>query len=463
MNSISNKLLSGPGKSQVRNRGFSLPLSGIDSTRIEIDFNGGALSSDAGVLLLRETERQMGILDQITGCIADERDQRYVTQSVKAMLSQRVYQIACGWEDGNDCDHLREDPIFKMAADRRPKTGAPLASQPTMSRFENSISVKELYRIAETFVHTFIAGYDKAPKVIVLDFDDTVDPVHGQQQLSLFNGYYGEYCYCPLHVYEGLSGKFITALLKPGKRSSGQQSLAILKRLVNKLRQVWPKTLLVFRADGHFSSPVIHQWIEGQKNVYFITGLTSNAVLRERCKGVRERAKRLYQEQHQPVKLYHSFYYQANSWEQAYRIVAKIERGDRGENIRFVVTNMYLAKTRMVYEYIYCRRGNMENMIKEHKVYLKSDRTSCHRFAANQFRLFIHSAAYVLLHALRSHVLKHTQFARASFETLRVKLLKIGAQVQEMRTRIKVQLPESYPHKEVIERCSGIFALLAKT
>lgn len=463
MNSFSKKISPNQDKSQDRNRQMTLPLTEISSKKVEINFNGGALSSDSGVLLLRETEAQIGILDRIASCIVDERDQRYVKQGIQDMLSQRVYQVACGWEDGNDCDSLREDPGFKMAANRLPLTGDALASQPTISRFENSVSTRELYRIAESFVEGFIASYPKAPKVIVLDFDETVDVVHGQQQLSLFNGYYGEYCYCPLHVYEGLSGKLITTILKSGKRISGKMALAILKRLVKKLRRVWPRTIIVFRGDGHFNSPVIHDWVEDEKNVYFVTGLTSNNQLMQCCRSVRERAKKLYHEKGHAVKLYYSFYYQAESWSRAQRIVAKIERSENGEDIRFVVTNMDVAKAKVLYERIYCSRGNMENMIKEHKVYLKSDRTSCHRFAANQFRLFIHSAAYVLLHALRSNVLKHTQFARASFETIRLKLLKIAAQVHELKTRIKIQLPESYPHKDILERCCGIFALLAKT
>lgn len=464
MNSVLNKLLSQKDKSQGQIKQLVLPLTGIASKKVEVDFNGGALSSDTGVLLLRETERVMGILELITDSITENRDKRYVKQGIKDMLSQRVYQVACGWEDGDDCDHLRHDPIFKMAAERLPQSGSALASQPTISRFENSISNKDLYRIAEAFVEQFIASYPKAPKVAVLDFDETVDPVHGQQQLSLFNGYYKERCYTPLHIYEGLSGKLIASLLKPGKRISGKQTLSILKRLVKKLRQAWGrKTILIFRGDSHFSSPLVQDWIEKQENLYFVTGLSGNDILYELCKDLKERAKKLYREKGQPVKLYHSFYYQAGSWSKAQRVIVKIECTEKGVNIRFIVTNMYAAKTRKLYEQIYSARGNMENMIKEHKVYLKSDRTSCHRFGANQFRLFIHSAAYVLLHALRSNVLRHSEFARASFETIRMKLLKIGAQIHEMKTRIKVQLPQSYPHKEVIARCSGIFALLAKT
>ena len=440
-----------------------LPLSNLGGKRIELNFQGGALSSDGGILMLREMERQLGILNRMTGCIVDGRDSRYVKQSVLDMLSQRCYQVVAGWEDGDDCDSLRDDPIYKMSVGRRPLEDEPLASQPTISRFENSLSRKELYRIGESFIDNFISSYSKSPSVVVLDFDDTVDVVHGGQQLSLFNGFYKERCYLPLHVYEGLSGKLITTILKPGKRSSGREILSVLKRIVKKLRAQWPHTIIVFRGDSHCNSPLLHDWITSQENVYFITGLTGYAVLVEHCKMVRQRVKQLYQSKQKAVKLFYSFYYRASSWKKAQRVVAVIERNEGGENIRFVVTNMYAAKSRALYQQIYCSRGNMENMIKEHKLYLKSDRTSCHRFEANQLRLFIHSAAYVLLHGLRTHLLQYTQFAKASFETIRLKILKIGAQVYELKTRIKVQLPASYPHKDVLERCCGIFAVLGKT
>lgn len=336
MNSVLNKLLLQKDKSQAQIKQLVLPFTGISSKKVEVNFQGGALSSDTGVLLLRKTEREIGILDLIANSITEDRDKRYVKQSIKDMLGQRVYQVACGREDGDDCDHLRDDPSFKMATGRLPQSDPSLASQPTISRFENSISNRELYRIAEAFVEKFIVSYPTPPKVIVLDFDETVDPVHGQQQLSLFNGYYKERCYTPLHIYEGLSGKFIASILKPGKRISGEQTLSILKRLVNKLRQAWgEKTILVFRGDSHFSSPLIHDWIEEQKNLYFVTGLSGNDILYEMCKDLKARAKKLYREKGQPVKLYHSFYYQAGSWSSAQRVIVKIECTESGVNTRF--------------------------------------------------------------------------------------------------------------------------------
>ena len=392
--------------------------------------------------------------------IIDQRDVRYTKHPIVDLLLQRVGQIACGYEDADDCDELRHDPVFKMFAGRPPQSGDDLASQPTQSRFENSIKQSHLYQLAHAFVDCFIQSYEKAPEVIVLDFDDTEDKVHGGQQLALFNGYFNNHCFMPLHIYEGLSGKLITTLLRPGKRCSGKEVISILKRLIKKLRQVWPDTLIIFRGDSHFASPEVFEWIESQDNVDFVTGLSGNEALQKLVRLVVTNAKKRYEELQTPIKLFHSFSYQAESWAKPYRVILKLEINEKGKNLRFIVTSLQAAKATVLYKDIYCARGKAEQYIKEHKLYLKSDRTSCSRFTANQFRLLLHSAAYVLMHALRANILQHTQWANATFETIRLRLFKIGTRVRELKTRIKVEFPASCPVKNDLTRYFRIFEVL---
>ena len=308
----------------------------------------------------------------------------------------------------------------------------------------------------------FIASYDRPPKLIVLDFDDTEDPAHGQQEQVRYDGYYGGYCFLPLHVYEGLSGRLITTIFK-AKRFSAAQLLAVLKRLIKHLRQAWPDTLIVFRGDSHFAYPEVMQWIEGQANLGYVTGLTSNAVLKKLAHEVVEQAKRAYERDGGKVTRFHSTRYQAGTWSRPRRVVIKVEVSAQGVNTRFVVTDLEQARTQLVYRQLYCARGQMENEIKDHKRYLKSDRTSCHRFEANQFRVFLHSAAYVLLDTLRREVLKGTPWAHATMETIQLRLLKLGARVHEFTERIKISLPTACPVAPVLRRSLTLLACVRLT
>ncbi len=449
---------------------FSSPNSELISTpmntspvcgkKVDLDFNGGSMTSDAGVLILSEIERNCGIIKSLSSCIDDTRRTYSIDHSTEEILAQRVYQISCGYEDANDSDSLRKDPAIKMAVGHLPIQGDDLASQPTISRLENRITDSELEKMKDVFMDHFIASYDEEPEVIVLDFDDTHHVVHGHQQMALFNSYYHETCYMPLHVYEGMSGNFITAILRPGKRSSGKETVGYLKSIVERIRTHWENTIIVFRGDGHFSSPEVFDYIATQENMYSITGLTSNNKLLNQAQTTINSAKKLYDHRQAKVKLYHSFYYQAGSWSHARKVVVKVEMSDYGLNVRFISTDMVYAKTKALYEMIYCGRGSMELRIKDHKTYTKSDRTSCHSFKANQFRLFLHSAAYVLLHALRTQLLKGTELANATLDTLRLKLLKIGARVVEMKTKIKIHLPTAYPLKRLLKKCLDILKYL---
>src|SRR5499433_1220861 len=434
-----------------------LHLAPVGDKAVDLDFDGGRLSSDAGLVLLKDPDEQLGFTRALAAVLKDSREPRRVHFTLHDLLKQRVLQIAAGYEDANDANTLRHDPIFKLLLYRLPETGAPLASQPTISRFENRVSRTELFRMALVLVEQFLASYVSPPKLIVLDFDDTEDRVHGGQEQARYDGYYGGYCFLPLHLYEGLSGRLITTIFK-AKRFTGAQMLAVLTRLVKRLRQAWPHTLLSVRGDSHFAYPEVMQWIEAQANLSYVTGLTSNAVLKQLAHEVVAQAKRAYERDGGKITRFHSTRYQAATWSRSRRVVIKVEVSEQGVNTRFVVTDMEQARTQVLYKQIYCARGQAENEIKDHKRYLKSDRTSCHRFEANQFRLFLHSAAYVLLDTLRREVLKTTPWASATLETIQLRLLKIGARVQECTARIMISLPSSCPVAPVLRRCLTLLA-----
>ena len=380
-----------------------LPLAPVGTKAVELDFDGGRLSSDAGVVLLKDIDDPRGLTRALATVLSDPRDARRTHFTPEDLRKQRVFQIAAGYEDANDSNTLRDDPSFTLLLDRLPETGAPLASQPTISRFENRLARTELYRMALVWLEQFSDSYTSPPPVIGLDVDDTEDPVHGAQEQARYDGYYGGSCFMPLHLYEGLSGRLITTILK-AKRFTGTQMLAGLKRLVKHLRHAWPDTLVIFRGDSHFAYPEVMQWIDEQLEFHYVTGLTRNAVLKELAREVVEQAKRAYAYSGRKVTRFHSTRYQAQTWSRSRRVVIKVEVSAQGVNTRFVVTDMEQARTQVLSQHLYCARGQAENESKDHKLSLKSDRTACHRFEANQFRLLLHAAAYVLRETLRREV-----------------------------------------------------------
>ncbi len=407
-------------------------------------FDGGDITSDSGSLLLAGVDQAIGLTQALSEAIVDQRDQRYVQHQKQSLFAQRIYQIVLGYEDGNDCNFLRKDPAF-LAAIEREKEDEALASQPTMSRFENSISKTELMRIAYTLGKIFIDSYTEEPEIIVLDFDTTDDATYGDQQMTLFNAFYDEYCYLPLHVYEGLSGKLITTILRPGKNFKGTEIVAIAKRVIKFIRQYWQNTTILFRADSAFSRVQLLDWLEEQDILYAI-GYSKNQVLLRLSQSLRTQAKNLFNCWNTTVKRYGSVEYQAGSWDKPRRVIVKAEISEKGENPRFVISNID-SPEKVIYEQIYCLRGQAENFIKDHKNYLKSDRTSCSSFQANQFRLFLHSAAYILMHTLKTQYLKDSAFEHATFNTIQIRILKVGARVRSGKTRIRFYLPSSYPLK----------------
>lgn len=422
----------------------------ISNKKIEVDFNGGEVSSDAGLLFLREVESRIGLISKMTNCLQDRRHPGYVKHQFLDLLKQRIFQIACGYEDGNDSNELRDDPIMKIACERLPDDEA-LASQPTISRFENGLTRTDLYRISEVFVDVFIESYSTPPEGIIVDIDDTDDLTHGRQQLTLFNAYHGDNCYMPIHIYEGKSGKLITTVLRPGKRPTGKQIVSIVKRVVKKIRQAWPEVGIILRGDSYYACPAVFDFCE-ETDMKYVLGFKPLAPLVRQIKPLVEEVALRSEREKQPVKMFTETDYKAKSWPKRRRVIAKIEYNFLGPNTRFIITNLEHWNRRFIYQTIYCGRGAMELMIKEHKNHLLSDRTSCTSFSANQFRLFLHSAAYVLFHTFRTVHLKGTEWASAQFDTIRCKIIKIGARIIQRTRKIRIHLPTSFPWKGELEK-----------
>lgn len=431
-------------------------LSSINGKRVTVDFSAEEVSSDGGLLLLREVEEQTGIIKRLAACIEDTRHQSYVKHTDESMLSQRVFQIAAGYEDANDCNALKDDGIFKICSDSQDS----LAAQPTMCRFENRPQRKELYNMAIALADHFIESYEQEPHIIFLDCDDTNSNTHGSQQYTLFNDYYNEYCYMPLHIYEGLSGKLITTILKPGRRSKNINVYSILSRLIKHLRASWKNTIIVVRGDSHFCCKELMDWAHEQKSIHFITGLSGNSVLRKLAQITIESAEREYKQYGKPIKRYHTFDYKAASWQYQQRVIVKVEANSMGTNIRYVVTDLRQYKTRHLYEKGYCARGGMELRIKDHKLYLRSDRMSCNSFLANQMRLFMHSAAYILIHTLQKEMLRGSEFCNATMRTIQLKLIKVAAKVKVLKTKIHIELPKDFVYKPIFEKIFCMFEVI---
>lgn len=429
---------------------MGLSFANLGGKKVQADFEGGTLTSDAGALLLREVDRRTGIVDRVVGALREWRDPRYVVHGLADLVRQRVFQIALGYEDADDADALRGDPALKAACERLPVTGPDLASQPTLSRLENRVSRTQLLRLAYALGEAFVTSFPTPPQQLLLDLDDTDDPVHGAQQLALFNAHYGNYCYQPLHIYDGLTGRLITTVLRPGAPPKGIDMVKILQRVVARLRAAWPAVQILVRGDSHFSAPEVHAFCRDH-GLWFLLGQGTNATLKERVAPTLAQAQALFAAAtaRQPVRLFTQFAYQATTWSQPLRVVAKVEVSSLGPNVRFVTTNLQSGRPSFVYEQAYAGRGQMENYIKNHKLFLHSDRTSCHRFEANQFRLLLHSAAYMLLHALQRLLLYGTQLQQAYFNTLQLRLLKVGARVVERATVIRFHLPSAFPLQEV--------------
>ncbi|MCG8430468.1 MAG: IS1380 family transposase, partial [Candidatus Omnitrophica bacterium] len=361
----------------------TLSFASLGRQEVVANFDGGRLTSDAGALLLREADIDLGLTAALADCISDPRNPLYVIHEVQTMLAQRITGIALGYEDLNDHQTLREDPLFSVLAEITPDPEAPLASPSTLCRFENRITRASLVRMSQVFVEQFIASHKRPPKELVLDFDATDDRVHGQQEGRFFHGYYDSYCFLPLYVFCG--DQLLAAYLRPSNIDGAKHSWALLKLITARLRRAWPKVKLIFRGDSGFCRWKMLRWCE-RNGIGYVVGLARNKVLERRARRFTEAAERAFVRTGKKQRRFHEIRYAADTWDQKRRVVVKAEHLDKGPNTRFVVTNL-ADKPQIVYDERYVIRGDMENRIKEQQLGLFADRTSCHKFLSNQFRL----------------------------------------------------------------------------
>jgi hypothetical protein len=372
-----------------------LLFSSLQHKKIQADFNGGSLTSDAGALLLREVDKHLGLIDAINNCIPDPRNPFYTVHQQKTMLAQRIFGIALGYEDLNDHQSLREDPLFQIISERGIRDEVPLASPPTLCRLENRVDRKALAEIAEVFIETFIDSYTSEPDVLILDFDATDDPVHGNQECRFFHGYavrhpvdYDNYCFLPLYVFCGT--QLLVAYLRPSNIDPALHSRAILKLLVARIRQQWPKVKIIFRGDSGFCRWRLMRWCD-RNNVGYITGIARNPVLEELAQQWTYESTKQFEQTGQKQRIFGEFMYAADTWDCRRRVIVKAEHLEQGANTRFIVTNLE-GGAQKLYDEIYCQRGEAENRIKEQQwrkpsltgLGLFADRTSCHDFVARR-------------------------------------------------------------------------------
>jgi len=427
---------------------FDLPS--VSRKKVSAAFDGGRITSDGGVMLLAQADRRIGIVDRIARLIGDPRDPALVTHSVASILRARVLAIACGYEDANDLDRLRGDPGFKLACGRLPDSGGDLCSQPTVSRWENAPDLKTIVRLTYAMVDAWCESYAREPGAVTLDIDDTLDVVHGGQQLSLFHAHHDERCFLPIHIYDTATGRPVAVILRPGKTPSGKEACGYLRRLHRRIRRHWPNTRLTIRGDGHYGRPELMDFCE-KHGLDYLFGVTGTKALAARIEAVVDpiRVERALTGA-AAVRGFAETRHGARSWKHQRRVVARIEATPLGLDIRYVVTSLETPTPEEIYATLYCARGQAENLIKLHKSQLRSDRTSCRSPLANQMRLVLHTAAYWLMLTVRDAIPKAHALARAEFATLRARLLKIGARIREATHRVRIAFAAACPEAALV-------------
>lgn len=443
---------------------FDLPA--VARKKLTVDFDGGNQSSDGGALLLRQAEKRLGICRRLAAAMPDRRDPTRISHEMVELVTARAIAICCGHEDGNDFDRLRHDPLMKLAVGRCPETGAPLASQSTISRLENAPSKAQAARLTAALVDQF-AHIVKPGESEVLDIDDTFCAAHGGQQLAFWNAHHDERGFAPMHIYHVASGTPVVAILRTAKTPKGSEVATVVKHVTRRIRRQWPATRLVWRGDSHYGRPEAMAECEDNGSGY-IFGLAGNSVLDALVAEAADHLRFWHAFSAEPkLRLYKALEYKARSWSRARRVIARIECSLQPDptptdpkamrvmpeacfkqevDIRYVVTNLE-GTPEHLYEAVYCQRGQMENLIKLHKAQLASDRTSCMSATANQVRLVLHTAAFWLMHAVRAAIPSGNPLAKAEFATIRDRLIKIGARVIEHAARIRIHLPTSCPER----------------
>jgi len=423
----------------------------VKGRKISLDFNGGNISSDGGLLLIKEVDRYLDFTSSVSRslCVFDDRQAGKVKHTLLSMIRQRVYGIISGNEDLNDHKELSKDELFQSVIGNDSR----LATPSTLSRFENKAVRESCVAISKVMIESFIDSYPSSPQELILDFDATDDEVHGHQEGKFFHGYYDHYCFLPLYVF--CDQELLCSYLRPANIDGAKHSWAILSFLVKRLRKEWPDVKIVFRGDSGFCRHKMLNWCE-KNNVDYIVGLPSNKQLSKMTSRIAIKAKKRFNRTGKKSKLYTNIYYGAKTWSKKRKVIVKAEHSQLGENLRYVVTNMP-GKPKYLYKEIYCARGDMENRIKEQQLDLFADRTSCHDWWANQFRLLLASMAYILIQRLRDLVLKGTELAKAQAGTIRLKLIKIGAIVRRNSRKVYIKLSSSYPYKNLF--CHALNAL----
>jgi hypothetical protein len=435
---------------------FDLPS--VCRKKLTVDFNGGNQSSNGGFLLLRQAERKVGVCSLLANTLPDRRDQSRIRHAMFEMLMARVSAIAGGYEDANDLDRLRHDPLLKLAVGRCPESGAALASQSTISRLENAPRKTEAARLCAALIDQF-ATTVKPGRLEILDIDDTFCTAHGGQQLAFWNAHHDERGFAPMHIYHVASGTPVVTILRPARTPKGTEVRTVIKHVTKRLQKHWPNTHIVWRGDGHYGRV---EAMEGAENdgTDYIFGLAGNSALDALMAKTADNLRFHHASSNQAkLRTYASFFYQAGSWDRPRKVVARLEcslqldgregtaTGMRQEvDIRYVVTSLE-GTAQHLYEDVYCQRGQMENLIKLHKAQLASDRMSCHSATANQVRLVLHTAAFWLMHGVRAAIPQTSSLATAEFATIRERLIKIGARVIEHVARIRIHLPSSCPER----------------
>ena len=446
---------------------FSLPET-VSDKKIRVDFNAPDISPHGGLLLVGDMKKTLAW--EIGSLIPDERKQAFIHHTYMEMVSQRIGQILCGYEDANDCNQLRGDSALKMSVGRKP-SDSDLSSQSTMTRLENCVDSKTLYKIGKLFLDEYISSFDKAPKKVIIDADDTNANTYGAQQLTLFNAYYNEYCYMPMLLFDGLTGKLMLPLLRPGRRNKSLSVARIMQRVVEYLHEHWPNTIIELRGDSHFASHEFMDWGHNKWYVRYLTGLSGNSVLLsmvdkprrraesdyrkaqkaedERCEKLTRQGCRSVRHERVIIRRYYKLEYKAESWKYAQRVIAKIEVSSEGTNIRFVVTKNRNNSAETIYKR-YCGRGEMELWIKDLK-YFKADRMSCNSYRANYFRLFLYAAAFVLAHKMKHTVFRETEVERFTMDSLIKRIMLSAVYIVEKKTYIKISFSPHHRHREELE------------
>jgi hypothetical protein len=412
----------------------------VGRREIEANFEGGALSSDGGLMLLRQVDRRIGLSKAVAEALHDPRNPERITHELRDLVAQRLYGLCCGYEDLNDHGQLRRDPLMQTAVG----TPAELASSPTLSRLETRATRGDIVALNRVLVEQFIASHRVAPKELILDVDASDIPLHGEQEQGEFHAYYDHYCYLPLYVFAGQA--MLTCVLRRSRIDGAKHVSAVIKLLVSRLREAWPEVRIIVRGDSGFCRQRLIRWCE-RRNVGYVIGVARNARLQRMVEAWEGLLEHRYAESGAKQRLVQEFSYAADSWDRERRIVTRLEFGAQGNNPRFVVTNLDLP-AQALYDDLYCQRGEAENRIKETQLDLFGTRASSHRFLANWLRVMFAALAYTLMQRLRAIALAGTDLARATAATIRVKLLKIGAAVIRNSRRVRILFASHHPLRD---------------